>query len=110
MANIKSSKKRARQMIGRRQKNLARTSAIKTVVRKVMDALKAKDHTASVTFLRDAESQMARAKGKKVLHPKTASRKISRLAKRVADLGKEAKPVKETVKKAAPKKEASASK
>lgn len=103
MANIKSSKKRARQMLGRRQKNLARTSAIKTVVRKVMDAIQAKDHAASVTLFKDAEAQMARAKGKRVMHPKTVSRKISRLAKKVAALGKE---VKQAIKKAAPKKKA----
>ena len=103
MANIKSSKKRARQMLGRRQKNLARTSAIKTAVKKVMDAVKAKDHAASVTFLKDAEAQMSRAKGKKVMHAKTASRKIGRLAKKVAALAKEAKPA---VKKSAPKKKA----
>ncbi|MFT6765905.1 MAG: small subunit ribosomal protein S20 [Alteromonas naphthalenivorans] len=101
MANIKSSKKRARQMLGRRQKNLARTSSIKTVVKKVLDAVKAKDHAASVVFLKDAESQMSRAKGKHVMHAKTASRKIGRLAKKVSALAKEAKPV---VKKAAPKK------
>lgn len=94
MANIKSSKKRARQMLGRRQKNLARVSSIKTAVRKVLDAVKAKDHAASVTFLRDAEAQMSRAKGKHVMHAKTASRKISRLAKKVAGLAKEAQPTK----------------
>lgn len=104
MANIKSSKKRARQMIVRRQKNLARVSSIKTAVRKVMDAVKAKDHAASVTLLKDAEAQMSRAKGKKVMHAKTASRKISRLAKKVAALAKEAKPA--AAKKAAPKKKA----
>lgn len=107
MANIKSSKKRARQMVGRRQKNLARTSAIKTAVRKVMDAVAAKDHAASVVFLKDAEAQMARAKSKSVMHANTASRKISRLAKKVAVLAKEVNPSK----KAAPKKkEAAASK
>lgn len=103
MANIKSSKKRARQMLGRRQKNLARISAVKTAVKKVLDAVKANDHAASVELLKDAEAKMSRAKGKKVIHAKTASRKISRLAKKVAALAKEAEPA---VKKAAPKKKA----
>ena len=94
-------------MLGRRQKNLARTSAIKTVVSKMMDAVKAKDHAASLTFLRDAEAQMSRAAGKRVMHAKTASRKIGRLAKKGGAIAKEAKPAK----KAAPKKkEAQASK
>lgn len=104
MANIKSSKKRARQMLGRRQKNLARKSSIKTAVKKVIDAIGASDHTASVALLKDAEAQMARAAGKRVLHSKTASRKIGRLAKKVAALGKTAQPAKP-----AKKKEASAS-
>lgn len=100
MANIKSSKKRARQMLGRRQKNLARKTSIKTAIRKVLDAVKAEDHASSVTLLRDAEARMARAKGKRVLHSKTASRKISRLAKKVAALGKQVAPKKPAKKEA----------
>lgn len=88
MANIKSSKKRARQMVVRRQKNLARKTALKTAVKKVMEALKSEDYTASVSLLRDMEAQMSRAKSKKLLHANTASRKVGRIAKKVAALGK----------------------
>ena len=105
MANIKSSKKRARQMPGRRQKNLARKTAIKTAVKKVLDAVKAEDLQASATLLKDAEAKMARAKGKRVIHAKTASRKVSRLAKKVAALSKASKSVKSE-----PEKEAVSSK
>jgi small subunit ribosomal protein S20 len=101
MANIKSSKKRARQMLGRRQKNLARKSSIKTAVKKVLEAVKSANHEESVKFLKDAEAQMARAAGKRVMHSKTASRKIGRLAKKVAALGKTAEPAKATKKKEA---------
>ena len=39
-------------------------------------------------FLRDAESKIARAKGKHVVHANTAARTISRLAKRVATVAR----------------------
>ncbi len=83
MPNIKSSKKRARQSIKRRHKNLARRSSIKTAVKKVLTALEIKDVEQAKILLKDAESQIARARGKKIMHAKTASRKVSRLAKKV---------------------------
>ena len=85
MANIKSAKKRARQSIKRRQKNLNRKTAIKSAIRKVETALEAgqpKDST--LVLLKDAEAQLARAKCKGVFHANTASRKISNLAKKFA--------------------------
>ena len=85
-------------MLGKRQKNLARKTAIKTAVKKVLEAIKSQDHAASLELLRNAEAQMARAKGKRVMHAKTASRKVSRLAKKVAALSKAAKATQETKK------------
>lgn len=85
MANIISSKKRARQAIKKQQKNVARRSSLKTAVKKVLTALTTQESIEQAKkFLREAESKIARAKGKKVLHKKTAQRKISRLASRVA--------------------------
>ena len=92
MANIKSAKKRARQNIVRRQKNLRRTSAIKTAIKKVLSAVESGDVKAAQTLLRDAESQMSRAVGKRVMKKNTASRKIGRLAKNVASLSKKTTP------------------
>ncbi len=85
-------------MLGKRQKNLARRTAIKTAVKKVMEAIKSQDHAASLELLRNAEAQMARAKGKRVLHANTVSRKVSRLAKKVAALNKATKATQETKK------------
>jgi ribosomal protein S20 len=45
-------------------------------------------------LLKDAESKLARAKGKGVIHANTAQRKIGRLAKKVAVLQKEQAPAK----------------
>jgi small subunit ribosomal protein S20 len=85
MANIKSAKKRAKQTIKKHSKNLARRSALKTSVKKVLAAVAVgEDIEKTKALLKEAESKLARAKGKKVLHKKTAQRKISRLAKRVA--------------------------
>ena len=85
MANLKSSKKRARQAIKRRHKNLNRKTAIKSAIKKVEAALEAgESKETTVELLKSAESQLARAKCKGVLHANTSARKISRLAKKVA--------------------------
>lgn len=84
MANIKSAKKRALTNEVRRERNVARRSEFKTATKKVMAALESNDLAAMQELLRDAESKLARARGKGVLKKNTASRKISRLAKKVA--------------------------
>ncbi len=85
MANIKSAKKRARQNVERRQRNLARGTAIKTAMKKVHAALEAGEKPeATQTLLKDVQVQLMRAKGKGLFHANTASRKLSRLAKKVS--------------------------
>lgn len=84
MPNIASAKKRAKQAIVRNERNVARKSAIKTALKKVLVALDLKDIETAKKHLRDAESQVARAKGKGVIHRNTAARTIGRLATRVA--------------------------
>jgi small subunit ribosomal protein S20 len=83
MANTKSAKKAARQNPKRYQKNLSRKTAIKTAVKKVLDAVELKSADMAV-LLRDAEAKLARAKSKGLIDANTASRKVSRLAKKVA--------------------------
>lgn len=84
MANIKSSKKRAKQSLYRRQLNLARKTAIKTAMKKVLVAIEGENIDQAKELLKDAQAQISRAKGKGVMHRNTAARKISGLAKRVA--------------------------
>jgi small subunit ribosomal protein S20 len=85
MANIKSAQKRARQSVKKRQRNLARKSAIKTAMKKVFAAIENKsDAVALQNLFNEAQAQLARAKNKGLIHRNNASRKISRLAKRVA--------------------------
>jgi len=87
MANKKSAKKRALTNEKRNMRNVARSSEFKTASRKVLAALATNDVEGAKSLLRDAESKIARAKGKGVLKANTAARKISLLAKRVHAAG-----------------------
>ena len=85
MANIKSAKKRAKQTEKKRIKNLNRKTAIKTAVKKVLEAIERKEpKETTMELLKSAEAQLARAKCKRVIDKRCASRKIGRLAKKVA--------------------------
>ncbi|HLJ31654.1 MAG TPA: 30S ribosomal protein S20 [Candidatus Babeliales bacterium] len=84
MANIKSSKKRVLQTAKRQLRNQARKSSIKTAVKRVVAAIESSDIDAAKSLLIAAESKIARAKGKGLLHGNTAARKISKLAQKVA--------------------------
>ena len=75
MANTLQAKKRVRRNAKREDINKARRSRIRTYVKKVELALK------------KAQPELMRGVTKGVLHKKTASRKVSRLAKRVKALG-----------------------
>jgi small subunit ribosomal protein S20 len=88
MANIKSAKKRAKTNIVRHQKNITRRSDVKTAMKKVVEAIEEKNVTMAQELLKNAESKIARARGKGVFKKNTASRKIGRLAKKVAILSK----------------------
>jgi small subunit ribosomal protein S20 len=84
MPNIKSSKKRVLQTAKKSLRNQARRSSVKTAVKKVVVALELNDADNAKALLVLAESKIASAKGKGLMHRKTAARKISRLAKKVA--------------------------
>jgi len=84
MPNIKSSKKRALQTTKKTLRNQARRSSLKTAIKKVIVALELNDADNAKALLIAAESKIASAKGKGLMHRNTAARKISRLAKKVA--------------------------
>jgi small subunit ribosomal protein S20 len=84
MANLKSAKKSALQDSKARLRNQARRSELKTVSKKFLEAVEAKDIKGAQELLRLAESKIARAKGKGVLPANTAARKISKLARKLA--------------------------
>lgn len=84
MANIKSAKKRVLQTAKRQLRNQARRSSVKTAIKKVVVAMESTDAANAKSLLIAAESKIARAQGKGLMHRNTAARKIGRLAKRVA--------------------------
>ncbi|MFA6280593.1 MAG: 30S ribosomal protein S20 [Bdellovibrionales bacterium] len=83
MANHKSAAKRARQTVKTNELNRSRRAKVRTLTKAVEKAIVGKDPETAVTTLRSAESGLARAASKGTLHPKTAARKTSRLAKAV---------------------------
>ncbi len=87
MANTLQSKKRIRRNEKRTVINTNRRSRIRTFIKKVENALESGDKAAATEAFKAAEPEIKRGVSKGVLHKNTASRKISRLAKRVNALG-----------------------
>jgi small subunit ribosomal protein S20 len=87
MANTKSAKKAARQTLRRTAANKTRRSRMRSSVRKVEEAIASGDKKAAQAALKEAEPIMVRTAQKGMTHRKTASRKVSRLAKRVGAMG-----------------------
>jgi small subunit ribosomal protein S20 len=83
MANTSSAKKAARKVVRRTEINKARRTRLKSEVRKVEEAIAAGDRSAAEAALQSAEPVLARTAQKGIIHQKTASRKVSRLAARV---------------------------
>ena len=88
MANTKSAKKAVRQIARRTEINKARRSRLRTAVRKVEEAISSGDRAAAVFAMVEAEPAIVRAGQKGIVHRNAASRKVSRLAHRIAKLGK----------------------
>ena len=86
MANTKSAQKAVRKIARRTLVNKSRRSEMRTAVRKVEEAIASKDAAVAAAALHETESLVARAAQKGILHKNTASRKISRLTKRVKAL------------------------
>ena len=88
MANTTSAKKAARKIARRTAINKNRRSRVRGFVRKVEEAIASGDQTAALVAIKAAEPELMRAVQKGVLPKNTASRKVSRLTRRVAKLAK----------------------
>ena len=86
MANNPQARKRARQIERHTARNTARMSRIRTFIKKVEQAIATKDKTAAEAALKEAQPEIMRGAASHVIHRNAASRKISRLAKRIAAL------------------------
>ncbi len=87
MANTRSAKKAARQTIRRTEANKARRSRMRSSARKVEEAIASGDKAAAQAALKAAEPVLVRTAQQGLLHRRTASRKVSRLAKRISVMG-----------------------
>lgn len=87
MANTPQAKKRIRRNARRTEVNGARVGRIRTFIKAVENALAAGDKSVAADALKKAQPELARGVARGVIHKNTASRKYSRLSKRVAALG-----------------------
>mgnify|MGYP006280814229 CR=1 FL=1 len=86
MANTVSAKKAVRKIARRTAVNRSRRSEMRTYLKKVEEALSAGDAAAAQEALKTAAPTLMRAAQKGIVHVNTASRKVSRLTKRVKAL------------------------
>jgi small subunit ribosomal protein S20 len=87
MANTPQARKRIRRNARRADVNGARVSRIRTFVKQVESALAAGDKDAAREALKRVQPELARGVSKGVLHKNMASRKLSRLTRRLVALG-----------------------
>jgi small subunit ribosomal protein S20 len=83
MANTSSAKKATRVASRRAKINQNRTTMVRSIVRKVEEALASGKKTDAESALKVAVPQIMRGSQKGVMHKNAASRKVSRLTKRV---------------------------
>ncbi len=86
MATHVSAIKRSKQNEKRRLRNAMVKSSVKTSVKQVLGAVEGKDKEASLAALNEAIPAIQKAAAKGAFHKKTASRKVSRLTKKVNTL------------------------
>jgi small subunit ribosomal protein S20 len=84
MANIQSQIKRNRQNERRRVRNKAVRTRLKTEVKQTRQLAEGGDLDAAREQLRTTARSLDKAVSKGVLHPKTAARRKSRLARQIA--------------------------
>jgi small subunit ribosomal protein S20 len=86
MANTPQAKKRIRRNDRRATINRARVSRIRTYVKQVEAAIEAGDKATALAAIVKVQPELMRGVAKGIVHKNTASRKFSRLTKRIAAL------------------------
>ena len=81
MANIKSQIKRNKQNAKRQERNKTVRTSLKTSTKKVRVAVAAGDADQASVSQRDAARALDKAAARGIVHPRTAARRKSRLAK-----------------------------
>jgi small subunit ribosomal protein S20 len=88
MATTSSARKAIRQIARRTEINKARRSRVRNAVGLVEDAIAAGDRDKALATMKQAEPELMRAARNGQIHKNAASRKVSRLVRRIAKLGK----------------------
>jgi small subunit ribosomal protein S20 len=88
MANTKSARKATRKIARRTVINKGRRSTLRNSVRKIEEAIASGDRNAALAAFKAAEPVIMRSAQRGVVHKNNASRKVSRLAHRIAKLAK----------------------
>jgi len=83
---IKSGIKRHRQSLKKRERNIVVKSDLKTQLKKFESVLESKDPNSAQQVLRETEAKLRKAASKGLIKKETASRRVSRISKRVAAL------------------------
>jgi small subunit ribosomal protein S20 len=86
MANTPQAKKRIKRNAVRAEINRARVSRIRTFVKQAESALEAGNKDEAKAALARVQPELSRGVARGVLHKNTASRKLSRLTRRLATL------------------------
>ncbi len=86
MANTRSAKKAIRKIAAKTEVNKARRTRMRSSVRRVEEAISSGDSEAAGVALRQAQPEIMRSAQNGIMHKNTASRKISRLSRRVKAL------------------------
>lgn len=87
MANSPQARKRARQALRRTEINKSRKSRVRTFIRSVEEAIASGDKSAAEAAMKAAQPEIIRGANKGIMHKNTASRKVSRLTKRIGAMG-----------------------
>lgn len=86
MANTASAKKAVRKIAARTAVNKSNRTRMRTYVRKVEEAIASGDAGAATDAFKTAQPEIMKAVTRGILKKNTASRKVSRLARRVKAL------------------------
>ena len=86
MAHTVSGRKRVRQTIKKQARNTAYKSTMKTMVKKYLQAIESKNKDEATVQLNSLTAFIAKVSGKGVIHRKKASRKISRLTRKLNEI------------------------
>ena len=83
MANTSSAKKRVRRDVRKTETNISRRSRIRTFIKRVEAAIESGDKDGANAALKAAQHELMRGVTRGVVNKNTASRKISRLSRRI---------------------------